>query len=144
KALDDIALHKPFDRQLIGELDKVASRKYFSGFLTRGREETLPEDERDFQNYDGNTRYQSHYYAGCIKRQDADGVAWFELKTRVEEGDALEVFFPGQFDSRWFTAGQLKRGDTMHSVLSGGIGEVGMYIPFAVPEHAFLARQIKH
>lgn len=142
RALDDIRDGKSFDRNLLTELDKVASRKYFSGFLTRGMDDRVPEDERDFQNEEGNTRYQSHYYAGCVKRQDAAGTAWFDLKTRLTEGDTVEVFFPGQFASRLFTAGKILRGGTEHIVLSGGIGEVGMHLPFAVPENAFLARVI--
>lgn len=142
RALDDIQQGNAFDKNLLTELDKVASRKYFSGFLTRGMEERVPEDERDFQNEEGNTRYQSHHYAGCVKRQGADGVAYFELKTRVEEGDTLEVFFPGEFESKTIVAGKLKRGQTEHAVLSGGIGEVGLFIPFAVPENAFLAKMI--
>jgi collagenase-like PrtC family protease len=59
---------------------------------------------------EGNTRYQSHYYIGCVKRQDADGIAWFDLKNRLTEGDTVEVFFPGQFASRLFTAGRILRG----------------------------------
>lgn len=140
RALDDIRDGKTFDRGLLTELDKVASRKYFSGFLTRGLEDRLPAEELEFQNEEGNTRYQSHYYAGCVKRQDADGVAWFDLKTRLCEGDQIEVFFPGQFDSLITTAGRLIRVGSEFSVLSGGIGEVGMHIPFPVPENAFLAR----
>jgi len=132
---------QPIDYWLT-ELDKVASRKYFSGFLTRGMDDRVPEDERDFQNEEGNTRYQSHYYAGCIKRQDADGIAWFDLKTRLTAGDELEVFFPGQFESKLVTAGKILRNGSEHTVLSGGIGEVGMYLPFAVPENAFLAKVI--
>jgi len=140
RALDDIAAGRQFDRQLLTELDKVASRKYFSGFLTRGMEDRVPEDERDFQNEEGNTRYQSHSYAGCVKRQGTDGIAWFDLKTRLSEGDELEIFFPGQFDSRLARAGKILRNGNEHSVLSGGIGEVGVHIPFTVPENAFLAR----
>lgn len=153
RALDDIKDGKAFDRALLTELDKVASRKYFSGFLTRGMEERVPEDERDFQNADGSrtdspmdiashgsTRHQSYRYAGCIKRQDADGTAWFDLKTRLEVGDELEVFFPGTFASRRATVGELIGRGGVSKVLSGGIGEVGMKIPFTVPENVFLAR----
>ena len=117
RALDDIREGKAFDRNLIGELDKVASRKYFSGFLTRGMvrpgtedgdpnrvtpqvPDRLPIDDSDFQNPDGGSdRWRTRFYAGCIKRQDSDGTAWFDLKTRLEEGDEIEVFFPGQFES---------------------------------------------
>jgi len=140
RALDDIKDGKAFDRALLTELDKVASRKYFSGFLTRGMEDRVPEDERDFQNEKGNTRYQSHRYAGCVKRQDPDGTAWFDLKTRLEVGDELEVFFPGTFASRRATVGELIGRGGVNRVLSGGIGEVGMKISYAVPENAFLAR----
>lgn len=142
RALDDIRDGRQFDRNLLTELDKVASRKYFSGFLTRGMEDRLPAEEHEFQNEEGNTRWQSHYYAGCVKRQDEDGFAWFDLKTRLEEGDELEVFFPGQFESKFTTATKLIGRGGVHNVLSGGIGEVGMYIPFPVPENAFLARVI--
>ncbi len=140
KAIDDIYKGQAFDRSLLTELDKVASRKYFSGFLTRGMEERVPEEERDFQNEAGNTRWQSHFYSGCVKRQDADGTVWFDLKTRLTEGDELEVFFPGQFASRFTQAGKILRNGLEHTVLSGGIGEVGLRIPFAVPQNAFLAK----
>lgn len=145
RALDDIRDGKSFDRQLLTELDKVASRKYFSGFLKRGIESSVDLQSKstdDSIQYQGNTRYQSHYYAGCVKRQDADGIVWFDLKTRLTEGDELEVFFPGQFESKLATAGKILRNGSEHTVLSGGIGEVGMYLPFAVPENAFLARVI--
>ncbi len=160
RALDDIRDGKAFDRSLLTELDKVASRKYFSGFLTRGMvrpddsqnessgspqvPDRVPDDDWASENYEGNTRYQSHYYAGCVKRQDADGTAWFDLKTRLTEGDTVEVFFPGQFASRLFTAGKLLRGGAEHAVLSGGIGEVGLKVPFSVPENAFLAKMVTH
>lgn len=140
KAIDDIYKGQPFDRSLFSELDKVASRKYFSGFLTRGLEARIPAEEQEFENTDGNVRYQTRHYAGCIKRQDADDIAWFDLKTRLQEGDDLEVFFPGQFESRMMVAGKLMGHGGVHAVLSGGIGEVGMHIPFRVPENAFLAR----
>lgn len=143
RALDDIQEGKTFDRNLLAELDKVASRKYFSGFLTRGMEDRLPAEELEFQNADGGSeRWRTRFYAGCIKRQDADGTAWFDLKTRLAEGDEMEVFFPGVFDSVKAVAGKLKARGGEHSVLSGGIGEVGMHIPFPVPEHTFLARII--
>lgn len=145
KAIDDIYRGAAFDKTLLTELDKVASRKYFSGFLTRGSDSSVDLQSKSTDEsiqYQGNTRYQSHHYAGCVKRQDADGTAWFDLKTRLHEGDTVEVFFPGQFESRLFTAGKILRGGAGHSVLSGGIGEVGMHVPFAVPENAFLARVI--
>ncbi len=143
RALDDIREGKAFDRNLIGELDKVASRKYFSGFLTRGMEDRLPPDELEFQNPDGGSeRWRTRFYAGCIKRQDADGTAWFDLKTRMAEGDEIEVFFPGLFDSVKTVAGKMSGRGGVFSVLSGGIGEVGMHIPFPVPEHSFLARVV--
>lgn len=143
RALDDIREGKAFDRRLLAELDKVASRKYFSGFLTRGREDRLPPEELEFQNNDGGSeRWRTRFYAGCIKRQDSDGTAWFDLKTRLSEGDQIEVFFPGLFDSVITVADKLVSRGGMHSVLSGGIGEVGMHFPFPVPEHTFLARVV--
>lgn len=142
RALDDIYEHRPFDRSLLTELEKVASRRYFSGFLTRGLEERPPADELNFQNEEGDQRWRTHAYAGCVKRQDADGTAWFELKTRLTEGDTLEVFFPGQFESFEATAGKMLYRGEEHAVLSGGIGEVAMKLPFPVPPNAFIARAL--
>lgn len=142
RALDDIAGGRSFDRSLLRELEKVASRRYFSGFLTRGLEEQLPPEELNFQNEEGDQRWQTHVYAGCVKRQDTDGTAWFDLKTRLSAGDSLEIFFPGQFESFTTVAEKLIFRDEEHTVLSGGIGEVGMKLPFPVPPNAFLARSV--
>ena len=46
KALDNLRENKEFDRNLLKELDKVASRGYFSGFLTRGMEDRVSVEER--------------------------------------------------------------------------------------------------
>ncbi len=143
RALDDIRAGKKFDRSLVAELDKVASRKYFSGFLTRGREDQLPADELEFQNTEGGSeRWRTRFYAGCVKRQDENGICWFDLKTRLESGDTLEIFFPGEFVSKFAPVGEIICRGAKHPCLSGGIGEVGLYLPFTVPENAFVARVV--
>lgn len=71
--LDSIARGESFDRKWLEELDKVSSRKYFSGFLTRGMEDRIPEEERDFQNNEFGTSLQmSQKYAGFVKEYKPD------------------------------------------------------------------------
>ena len=96
KALDDLKEGKEFNPDLLHELDKVASRKYFSGFLPRGMEEQVPDDELEFQNYDvGHSYLQTQMFAGNVKSISLDGLASFEIKNKDKDktrNTALYIF----------------------------------------------------
>lgn len=140
KALDDLKEGKEFNPDLLHELDKVASRKYFSGFLTRGMEEQVPDDELEFQNYDvGHSYLQTQMFAGNVKSISLDGLASFEIKNKIQVGDLMEVFLPGEFDSKTFRVEELFFKGNPKEVLSGGMGEVQIKIPFSIPESSILS-----
>lgn len=141
KALDDIAEGKEFDNTLLQEIGKVASRSHFPGFLTYGMPELQNSDVADMQNLNGSiSTSDSRSYAGCVSRYDkASQMLYFELKTRIREGDTLEVFKPGEFNSEIITVEKILHKNSEHAVLSGGIGEVGLRSSKEIPENSFLA-----
>lgn len=138
KALDDIREGKPFDESLLGELDKLSNRGYFSGFLTRGMD--VDDSENPSQNFTtGRSIALTHVYAGSIHRYDSDSrIAWFDIKSKIELGDELEVLVPGQFESKRIPVTRLIRRGQDYNVLSGGMGEVGIHSEEALPIHSFL------
>jgi putative protease len=139
KALDDLQAGREFNSDLLTELDKVASRRYFSGFLTRGMEDQVPEDEKEFQNYEvGHSYLQSQMFAGNVKSV-SEGLATFEIKNKIQVGDSVEVFQPGEFESQSFVVEELYFRGNRKDVLSGGMGDVQIKIPFPVVNHSILS-----
>jgi putative protease len=139
KALDDLQAGKEFNSDLLTELDKVASRRYFSGFLTRGMEDQVPEDEKEFQNYEvGHSYLQSQMFAGNVK-SISEGLTTFEIKNKIQVGDSVEVFQPGEFESQSFVVEELYFRGNRKDVLSGGMGDVQIKIPFPVVNHSILS-----
>jgi putative protease len=139
KALDDLQAGKEFNPDLLVELDKVASRRYFSGFLTRGMEDQVPEDEQEFQNYEvGHSYLQSQMFAGNVK-STSDTLATFEIKNKIQVGDSVEVFQPGEFTSQSFVVDELYFRGNRKEVLSGGMGDVQIKIPFPVQNRSILS-----
>ncbi|MCE9501412.1 MAG: U32 family peptidase C-terminal domain-containing protein [Leptospira sp.] len=141
KALDDIRDGNPFDRNLLVELDKIASRKYFSGFLTKGMEERVPEEERDFQNYvDGSSSIQTQMFMGKVKEinEDADLVT-VDIKNRVKIGDKIEVFLPGEINTKHFLISEIIYKQENKEVISGGISDVQLKVPFNIPKNSFFS-----
>jgi U32 family peptidase len=141
KALDDIKEEKPFDKKLLDELDKVASRRYFSGFLTRGLEDRVPEDEQNFQNLEeGSSRISTQKNLGkVISFNRENNRILFELKNKISLGNTVEVFFPGEFQSKSWIVDKMYHKSSEKDVLSGGIGLVEIEVPFVIPEGSFLS-----
>jgi putative protease len=142
RALDDISAGKTFDRNLLSELDKVASRKYFSGFLTMGMDEKVPEEERDFQNNThGTSIFMTQMYAGKVKEfYQNENMILIDIKNKIQLGDSLEVFFPNQFDSKSFVVNEIYYKNQPKEVISGGMGNVKIKVPFEIPVNSFLSK----
>jgi putative protease len=140
KALDDVRDGKTFNPERLSELDKVASRQYFSGFLTRGMEDLVPLEEQNFQNYEvGHSFLQTQMYAGSIKKEMLNQILTFEIKNKIQIGDTIEVFSPNESTSRDFKVEELYYKGIRKDVLSGGMGEIQMKAPFPIPLHSILS-----
>jgi len=140
QALDDVRDGIKFNPQLLQELDKVASRKYFSGFLTRGMEDNVPTEEQNFQNYEvGHSFLQTQMFAGNVKEEMLDQLITFDIKNKIQVGDTIEVFSPNEFETKQFVVEELFHNGKSKDVLSGGMGKIQMKVPFPIAIHSILS-----
>jgi len=88
QAIDDAVAGRPFDAQLVGQLDGLANRGYTAGFFDR-------HPDRDYQNYlSGSSESSRSLYVGDVLGYDAEGLAEIEVKNRFSVGDRIEIIRP--------------------------------------------------
>ncbi len=145
-ALNDLALGKSFDKNLLNDLDKVASRKYFSGFLTRGLEHKVLQEEQNFQNYEeGTSGFSTHRNLGRVLDFDPSShLASIDIKNKVSQGDTIEVFDYLERSSKTFEVTELYWKGEKRETLSGGVGTVQIYVPFEIKKDSFMSVQNKN
>jgi putative protease len=87
RAIDDAVAGKPFNPELITQLEGLANRGYTSGFMER-------RPSQDYQNYEtGNSQARHSQFVGEVL-QVADGWAEVEAKNHFAVGDTLEIIHP--------------------------------------------------
>ena len=87
RAIDDAVAGRPFNPELITELEGLANRGYTGGLLER-------RPANDYQNYEtGHSVLQRSHFVGEV-RGYADGLAEVETKNRFQVGDTLEIIHP--------------------------------------------------
>jgi U32 family peptidase len=92
KAIDDLEAGKPFDQNLLVELEKVANRGYHKGFI-------MGQPTHEAQDYNHSVaRHFTQKFAGVSHKSD-NGDVWVEVRNRISVGDQVEVITPeAQFD----------------------------------------------
>jgi len=87
RAIDDAVAGKPFNMDLLGELQGLANRGYTDGFYQRHH-------TQEHQNYmNGFSELHRSHYVGDVASV-TDGWAEIEVKNRFAVGDRLEVIHP--------------------------------------------------
>ena len=87
RAIDDAVAGKPFNMDLLGELQGLANRGYTDGFYQRHH-------TQEHQNYmSGASELHRSHYVGDVQSV-TDGWAEVEVKNRFAVGDRLEVIHP--------------------------------------------------
>ena len=87
RAIDDAVAGRPFNPNLITELESLSNRGYTSGFLER-------RPAHSYQNYEtGSSTAHRSQFVGEV-RSVADGWAEVETKNRFAVGDTLEIIHP--------------------------------------------------
>ncbi len=87
RAIDDAVAGRPFNPELLLELEGLANRGYTAGFLER-------RPANDYQNYiTGHSEGRRSQFVAEVKAL-ADGWAEVEVKNRFAVGDTLEVIHP--------------------------------------------------
>ena len=90
KAIDDAVAGRPFDPDLLGKLENLASRGYTDGFYQRHH-------DHETQNYiDNHSKSVQQRFVGELVAYDhATGMAEVEVKNKFSVGDELELIMPG-------------------------------------------------
>jgi putative protease len=132
QAIDDAVAGRPFDPQLIGQLDGLANRGYTAGFYDR-------HPDRDYQNYlRGSSESSRSLYVGDVLGYDADGLAEIEVKNRFSVGDRIEIIRPAGNLELVIDAMRNKDGEAV-SVAPGSGHRMRIALPPGC-EGAFVAR----
>ncbi len=133
RAIDDAVAGRPFNPQLLGELEGLANRGYTDGFYQRHH-------EHEMQNYlRGHSESGRSLYVGDVIGFDsARKLAQIEVKNRFSLGDRIEVIHPtGNFE---FVLEHMENSTAQAvSVASGSGHRVWIPLPAELPG-ALLAR----
>ncbi len=99
RAIDALKDGKPFDQELLEELEKTSHRRYTTGFFY---------GEKDKEYIKDSMPIQSHEFMAIVKGDWDDGYALIEQRNRFVVGDTLEVLSPNDtFNSKIVVAEML-------------------------------------
>ncbi|MFT3857564.1 MAG: tRNA 5-hydroxyuridine modification protein YegQ [Aquabacterium sp.] len=89
QAIDDAMAGRPFNPDLLLQLEGMANRGYTSGFLER-------RPAQDYQNYiAGHSEFHRSQFVAEVREVGDDGWAEVEVKNKFSVGDTIEVIHPG-------------------------------------------------
>jgi putative protease len=131
RAIDDAVAGRPFNPQLITELEGLANRGYTSGFLERRPAE-------DYQSYEtGHSVSTRSQFVGEVKTVQ-NGWAEVETKNRFAVGDWIEIIHPQ--GNRTVHLRQMKNADGQAIAVAAG-NPMRVWIPADGPtQGALIAR----
>ncbi|MCA0327724.1 MAG: tRNA 5-hydroxyuridine modification protein YegQ [Proteobacteria bacterium] len=131
RAIDDAVAGRPFNPQLVTELEGLANRGYTSGFLER-------RPAQNYQNYEtGHSVATRSQFVGEVKAVQ-DGWAEVETKNRFAVGDWIEIIHPQ--GNRTVRLDTMKNADGQPIAVAAG-NPLRVWIPIDGPaDKALIAR----
>ncbi len=88
RAIDDAVAGRPFNPELITQLEGLANRGFTAGFLER-------RPSQDYQSYELRNSVLGHsYYVGEVVAGGGDGWSVVEVKNKFQVGDQIEIIHP--------------------------------------------------
>src|SRR5574343_1106366 len=132
RAIDDAVAGRPFNPELLLELEGLSNRGYTTGLLER-------RPSQDYQNYlSGHSESQRSQFVAEVVGRRADGWVEVETKNRFAVGDRLELIHPQGNRTVTLTAMQGAEGEAL-SVAPGS--PLHVWLPLEGPvEGALIAR----
>ena len=113
RAIDDAVAGRPFNIDLLGELQGLANRGYTDGFYQRHH-------TQEHQNYmSGVSEHHRSTYVGDVQSIN-NGWAEIDVKNRFAVGDQIEVIHPG--GNQIFTLRQMKSSEGLPLDIAPGSG----------------------
>lgn len=98
RAIDNMLNGKPFDDELLEELEKTSHRRYTTGFFY---------GEKDKEYIKDSMPIQSHEFMAIVKENQKDGFAIIEQRNRFMVGDTLEVLSPNDTFNKKIVVGEM-------------------------------------
>ncbi len=132
RAIDDAVAGRPFNPELLLELEGLSNRGYTGGLLER-------RPSQDYQNYlSGHSESQRSQFVAEVVGRRADGWVEVETKNRFAVGDRLELIHPQGNRTVTLTAMQGAEGEAL-TVAPGS--PLHVWLPLEGPvEGALIAR----
>ncbi|HHQ68847.1 MAG TPA: U32 family peptidase [Halothiobacillaceae bacterium] len=123
RAIDDAVAGRPFNPELISELDNLANRGYTDGFYKRHHTQA-------YQNYlEGVSKNRQQQFVGEIIAVDGEW-AEVEVKNKINVGDTVTFLLPDGNQVEEVAAMQNLNGEPMDGAPGGGY-QVRMRLPEA-------------
>ncbi|MDP2178516.1 tRNA 5-hydroxyuridine modification protein YegQ [Methylicorpusculum sp.] len=136
QAIDDALADRPFNPQLLGVLENLASRGYTDGFYQRHH-------THEHQNYiNGYSKSHQQQFCGEIRNFDPNsGLAEIDVKNKFSVGDRLELILPEGNRDIVIEKMEDLHGRPMQEASGGGY-EVRIPLPGIKSDKGLLARYI--
>ena len=133
QAIDDAVASRPFDPNLMAELEGLANRGYTDGFYQRHSSEAL-------QNYRrGSSESLRQIFVGEVLEEREDGFALIEVKNKFVLGDSLMLLTPTGNHPFELTSLQDQDGNPMDEAPGGGY-RVCLKLPAEAGEMGLIVR----
>jgi len=135
QAIDDMLAGKPFNPQLVKDLNKIHNRGYTPGFLVGKTDSSLQRYE------EGTTNIFSQEFGGMIL-ESKPGSLFVNPKNKLSVGDKLEIMTPEKSFDFEIKAIQSEKGERLESLHGGHfpgwlLGELPQ-----VPEYSIISKVV--
>lgn len=136
-AIDNMIQGKPFDPQLITDLNKLHNRGYTPGFLVQPSPDNLQRYEEGLSNL------YTQEFGGVIKDHQNHKIL-FSPRNRIQQGDAIEIITPNETFTTQVQDMQKQNGESVTAIHGGTAEDVWIDLPQAVTSPFGLVSRIVH
>ncbi|MEW7988259.1 MAG: tRNA 5-hydroxyuridine modification protein YegQ [Candidatus Thiodiazotropha sp.] len=136
QAIDDAVAGRPFQVELMADLESLANRGYTDGFYQR-------HESQELQNYRyGSSQTERQQFVGEVTGVDnSSGLIDLDVKNKIRVGDRLELMTPVGNHSFVLKRMEDQNGNAMQEAPGGGY-RVRMEVPTREVENALLCRYL--
>ncbi|MEW8012394.1 MAG: tRNA 5-hydroxyuridine modification protein YegQ [Candidatus Thiodiazotropha sp.] len=136
QAIDDAVAGRPFQVELMADLESLANRGYTDGFYQR-------HESQELQNYRyGSSQTERQQFVGEVTGVDnGSGLIDLDVKNKIRVGDRLELMTPVGNHSFVLKRMEDQNGNDMQEAPGGGY-RVRMEMPTREVENALLCRYL--
>lgn len=136
QAIDDAVAGRPFQVDLMADLESLANRGYTDGFYQR-------HESQELQNYRfGSSQTERQQFVAEVVSEDLDsGLIQVDVKNKIRVGDRLELMTPEGNHSFKLELMQSLQGDDMQEAPGGGYS-VKLKMPVKSVENGLLCRYL--